>query len=66
MGSGRPILGLSVLLCGIVLAGAVVAAAGRYLIDRTAEEIVRDVRSGLVTRLLRLRVGALNTTPPAT
>ncbi|WP_433347631.1 ABC transporter ATP-binding protein [Micromonospora sp. CA-111912] len=64
LGSGRPILGLSVLLCGIVLAGAVVAAAGRYLIDRTAEEIVRDVRSGLVTRLLRLRVGALNTTPP--
>ncbi|WP_405094513.1 ABC transporter ATP-binding protein [Micromonospora sp. NBC_01412] len=64
LGAGRPILGLSVLLCGIVLAGAVVAAAGRYLIDRTAEEIVRDVRSGLVTRLLRLRVGALNTTPP--
>ncbi|WP_201753294.1 ABC transporter ATP-binding protein [Micromonospora rubida] len=64
LGSGRPILGLSALLCGIVLAGAVVAGAGRYLIDRTAEEIVRDVRSGLVTRLLRLRVGALNTTPP--
>ncbi|MEU9504686.1 ABC transporter ATP-binding protein [Micromonospora sp. NPDC048170] len=64
LGSGRPILGLSVLLCGIVLAGAAVAAGGRYLIDRTAEEIVRDVRSGLVTRLLRLRVGAFNTTPP--
>ncbi|MER7416465.1 ABC transporter ATP-binding protein [Micromonospora peucetia] len=64
LGSGRPVLGLSVLLCGVVLAAAVVAAVGRYLIDRTAEEIVRDVRSGLVTRLLRLRVGAFNTTPP--
>lgn len=64
LGSGRPILGLTVLLCGVVLAAAVVAGVGRYLIDRTAEEIVRDVRSGLVTRLLRLRVGAFNTTPP--
>jgi ATP-binding cassette subfamily C protein len=64
LGSDQPVLGLTVLLCAVVLAAAVLAAAGRYLIDRTSERIVRDVRSGLVSRLLRLRLPAVDRTPP--
>ncbi|WP_341718124.1 ABC transporter ATP-binding protein [Micromonospora sp. FIMYZ51] len=64
LGSGRPVFWLSVLLCAIVLGAAVISAAGRFVIDRTSERIVRDVRLDLVSRLLRLRVPAVDRTPP--
>jgi ABC-type multidrug transport system fused ATPase/permease subunit len=64
LGGGRPVLLLSVLLCAVVLGAAMIAAAGRYVIDRTSERIVRDVRKDLVTRLLRLSLRAVDRTPP--
>ncbi|MDQ1304967.1 MAG: hypothetical protein QG671_796 [Actinomycetota bacterium] len=52
-----PVLILSVL----VVASTVANAATTYLLDRTGEHVVRDVRHQLAARLVRLRVAELDT-----
>ncbi|MGI5121369.1 ABC transporter ATP-binding protein [Marinactinospora thermotolerans] len=56
----RPLLLLGVLL----LTGALVSALGAYVLGRTGESVVLTVRRQLLTRLLRLRVGAVDRLKP--
>ncbi|WND40447.1 ABC transporter ATP-binding protein [Streptomyces sp. BB1-1-1] len=44
------------LLCGLFVAEAATGAAGRFLLDRMGEGVIRMVRHGLVSRLLRLEM----------
>ncbi|MEV5740782.1 ABC transporter ATP-binding protein [Microbispora rosea] len=55
-----PVLGLSL----AVLAGALISAAGRFLLERMGETIVLDSRRGLVDRILRLRVSDVDRLKP--
>lgn len=61
---GQSLLTPLLVLTGLVLAGAVVSAAGRYVLERTAENVVLTARVQLVSRMLRLRVGALDRLKP--
>ncbi|PWW53725.1 ATP-binding cassette subfamily C protein [Actinokineospora spheciospongiae] len=56
LGAGGGITGLLVLLVGLALAGAVIAMAGNYLLERAAESVVLGARKRLARRLLSLRV----------
>jgi len=51
-------------LTGLVVAGAGVTAAGRYVLECTAENVVLAARVRLISRMLRLRVGALDRLKP--
>ena len=64
LGGGRPAVGWILLLGGLVLAGAVLAAAGQYVLERTAEAVVHTARRRLTARLLRLRVPAVERAEP--
>ncbi|MET7332857.1 ABC transporter ATP-binding protein [Nonomuraea sp. NPDC005650] len=55
-----PLLGLTV----AVLVGAVVSAAGSYLMERTGEGIVLSARRKLVDRMLRLKVADVDRLKP--
>ena len=56
--------GLIVIMCVLVLADAVLGAAGTYLLLRTADNLVLSTRKGLVSRLIRISVGALDRSEP--
>ncbi|WP_043377201.1 ABC transporter ATP-binding protein [Streptomyces mutabilis] len=47
---------LLLLLCGLFAAEAAAGATGRFLLDRMGEGVIRVVRHGLVSRLLRLEM----------
>ncbi|MGH3613924.1 MAG: ABC transporter ATP-binding protein [Pseudonocardia sp.] len=51
-------------LTGLVIAGAGVSAAGRYVLERAAESVVLSARVRLISRMLGLRVGALDRLKP--
>ncbi|MGI5160360.1 ABC transporter ATP-binding protein [Microbispora sp. CA-102843] len=55
-----PVLGLSV----AVLAGALISAAGRFLLERMGETIVLGSRRSLVDRILRLTVSDVDRLKP--
>ncbi|MEE1943207.1 ABC transporter ATP-binding protein [Streptomyces sp. TRM 70361] len=61
---GRAATGWILLLSVLVLAGAGLAAAGQYVLERTAEAVVHTTRRELTARLLRLRVPAVERTEP--
>ena len=58
--AAAPVLVLAVL----VLAAAVLGAANSYVLGRTAERVVLDVRTRLAERLVRLRVDELDHASP--
>jgi len=64
IGSGRTLIGLLVLMSVLVLANAGIGAVGSYLLERTAESVVLVARRRLVSRLLWLRIPALDETEP--
>ena len=64
LGRHRPVTGAVVLLTGLVLANAAIGAVGSYLLRRTAESVVLTARLGLVARLLRLRIAAVDRSEP--
>lgn len=64
LSDGQSLLTPLLVLTGLVIAGAGVSAAGRYVLERTAENVVLAARVQLVTRLLWLRVGALDRRAP--
>jgi ATP-binding cassette subfamily C protein len=64
LGTGGAITGLLALLVGLALAGAVVAMAGDFLLERAAESVVLVARKRLARRLLSLRVPAVARTEP--
>jgi ABC-type multidrug transport system fused ATPase/permease subunit len=51
-------------LTGVVLLGAVVSAAGIYVLERTAENVVLTARVRLISRMLRLRASAFDRLKP--
>ena len=64
MGERRQLLGPIVLLTGLAVGGALLNAAGTYLLGRTAESVVLTARERLVSRLLRLPVAAVDHLSP--
>ena len=60
----RGLSGLVVIMCVLVLADAALGAAGTYLLLRTADNLVLSTRKGLVSRLLRISVSALDRSEP--
>jgi ATP-binding cassette subfamily B protein len=60
----RSLLGPVALLAALLVAGALLNAAGSYLLGRTAESVVLTARRGLTQQLLRLPVGALDRLRP--
>ncbi|HEV2783090.1 MAG TPA: ABC transporter ATP-binding protein [Actinophytocola sp.] len=58
------IIGLLVLMTVLVLANAGIGAIGSFLLERTAESVVLVARRQLVSRLLWLRIPALDDTEP--
>jgi ABC-type multidrug transport system fused ATPase/permease subunit len=58
------ITGLLVLMSVLVLANAAIGAFGSYLLERTAESVVLVARRRLVSRMLWLRVSAVDATEP--
>ena len=64
LGQPQSLLAPVLLLLGLVLAGAAVLAVQSYLLERTAERVVLTARTGLLRRLLRLRMADLDFHPP--
>jgi ABC-type multidrug transport system fused ATPase/permease subunit len=64
VGRHRPLIGPVVALSGLMVGGAVLSAAGIYVLGRTAESVVLRARQRLISRVLRLRVDALDRLKP--
>ncbi|RAS62600.1 ABC-type multidrug transport system fused ATPase/permease subunit [Lentzea atacamensis] len=64
LGTGDAITGLLALLVGLALAGAAIAMAGDYLLERAAESVVLVARKRLTRKLLSLRVPAVQRAEP--
>ncbi|MGE5827609.1 MAG: ABC transporter ATP-binding protein [Micromonosporaceae bacterium] len=64
LGAGRSVTGPLLLMTALVLANAAIGAIGGYILRRTAESVVLTARRGLVARLLRLRISAVDRTEP--
>ncbi|GAA2414335.1 ABC transporter ATP-binding protein [Actinomadura vinacea] len=64
LGRGGSLWGPIGVLTLVVLGGAVIATTGAYLLERTAESVVRAARERLIGRLLRLRVGEVDRLKP--
>ncbi len=62
--ANRSIAGPLALMTVLVLANTVVGAVGGYLLQRTGESVVLVARRGLVDRLLRLRISAVDRSEP--
>lgn len=62
--SGKSVLEPVLLLGALVLGGAVLGATGAYLVQRCAESVVLRARRDLVSRIVRLRVGAVDRQRP--
>jgi ABC-type multidrug transport system fused ATPase/permease subunit len=60
LGQHRSLGGPIALLTALTVGGALLSAAGTYLLGRAAESVVLSARHGLISQLLRLRVGALD------
>ena len=60
----EPVLTPIMLLTGLVVGAAVIAAVGTYLLERVAEGIVLVARRGLIHRLLRLPVAEVDRLKP--
>ena len=58
------VAGPLVLMTALVLGNAAIGALGSYVLQRTAESVVLTARRGLVARLLRLRVSAVDQSEP--
>jgi ABC-type multidrug transport system fused ATPase/permease subunit len=64
IGQHRSLAGPVALLAGVTIGGALLSMAGIYVLGRTAENVVLTARERLISRLLRLRVSALDRLKP--
>src|SRR6185312_4638076 len=64
LGQHRSLAGPVALLAAVTVGGALLSTAGIYLLGRTAETVVLTARERLISRLLRLRVSALDRLKP--
>ena len=64
LSADRSLTGPVLALTALVALAALFGMANSYVLGRTAERVVRDVREGLAARLVRLRVDELDRTSP--
>ncbi len=64
LSAGRSLVGPVLALTGLVVLAALLGIANSYVLGRTAERVVLDVRRGLAGRLVRLRVAELDRSSP--
>ncbi|MDJ0465905.1 ABC transporter ATP-binding protein [Streptomyces sp. H27-C3] len=64
LGNGEHTVGMLVALSTLVVLGASLAALGQYILERTAEAVVHTARRRLTSRLLWLRLSAVERTEP--
>ncbi|HEU4329853.1 MAG TPA: ABC transporter ATP-binding protein [Lapillicoccus sp.] len=64
LGTDRPVAPLVALMTALVVANAAIGALGGYVLRRTAETVVLAARRGLLARLLRLRLSAVEKHEP--
>jgi ATP-binding cassette subfamily C protein len=64
LAAGEPVAAALVGLTALVFANAAIGALGGYVLQRTAESVVLTARRGLVARLLRLKVEAVDRSEP--
>jgi len=64
LGEGADLTSALILLCVVVVAGAIISAVSSYLLARTAESVILAARRTLVWRLLRLRVTSVEDSEP--
>ena len=64
LGTDHPVTGLVALMSVLVVANAAIGAMGGYVLRRTAESVVLEARRSLVSRLLRLRLSAVERHEP--
>ncbi len=64
LGTDRGVTGLVAVMTLLVVANAVIGALGGYVLRRTAESVVLTARRGLLARLLRLRLSAVERHEP--
>jgi len=64
LSANEPVLTPIMLLTGLVVGAAAIAAIGTYLLERAAEGVVLMARRGLVHRLLRLPVAEVDRLKP--
>ena len=64
LSAGAPLAAPVVVLALLIVVAALLSAANSYVLGRTAERVVLDVRRNLANRLVRLRVDELDHTSP--
>ncbi len=64
LGAGESVTGLLVLMTVLVVANAGIGAVGGYVLARAGESVVLTARKGLVSHLLRIRLGAVEEMEP--
>jgi ABC-type multidrug transport system fused ATPase/permease subunit len=64
LGTQRSLLGPVALLTALTVGGALLTAAGTYVLGRTAEGVVLTARQRLISQLLRLPVSAVDRLKP--
>src|SRR5919106_1033565 len=64
LGGGLPVGGWLLLMTALVVANAAIGAVGSVVLERTGESVVLASRRRLVSRLIRLRLSAVESTEP--
>lgn len=64
LGAGDTVTALIVLMSVLVVLNATIGAIGSYLLERTGESVVLTARRALISRLIRLRLSAVETVEP--
>ncbi|MFI6290858.1 ABC transporter ATP-binding protein [Nonomuraea sp. NPDC050790] len=62
--AGTPVLATLVLLTSLLVAGAVLSACGRYVLEVAGENVVRAARDRLTERIFRLRLADFDRLEP--
>jgi ABC-type multidrug transport system fused ATPase/permease subunit len=64
LGRDETVLTPILILTGLILIGAIIGSAGAYILDRTAESVVRAARQQLIGRMLFLRMPSMEQMQP--
>ena len=64
LGNDETIRNPIILLVGLIVVGAIISAFGSYLLERTAESVVRGARMRLIDKILWLRLPSMERTQP--
>jgi ABC-type multidrug transport system fused ATPase/permease subunit len=64
LGNDEAIRDPIILLIALIVAGALISALGAYLLERTAQSVVRSARMRLIDKILWLRLPSMEATQP--